>query len=78
MATQFLVAVWTIVQIFQTEHFRRQLIEFSVDSVCNPSGVLGNYWHNREMAEIASATLNGIVFILNALLHYNLMKVDPV
>ncbi|GJJ09564.1 hypothetical protein Clacol_003787 [Clathrus columnatus] len=74
MVTQFLVAIWTIVQIFQTEHFRRQLITFSADSACNPSDILGPYWHNREMAEIASATLNGIVFVLNAFLHYNLMK----
>lgn len=74
VVTQLIVTIWTIVQIFQTEHFRTQLIRFSVDNTCSPSSLLGNYWHQRAMAEIASATLNGIVFVVNLFLHYKLMK----
>jgi hypothetical protein len=74
LVTQFLVAVWTIQQIFETESFRNDFVRLTVNGACSGHNLLGYYWSNRKNAEIASAVLNIVDVFLIAFFTYKLVK----
>jgi hypothetical protein len=75
VVTQFLVAVWTINEVFETQSFRSNFVRLTVNGACGGHNLLGSYWSQRKNAEIASAALNAADVIFVGFLSYKLVKI---
>ncbi|KAF8488183.1 hypothetical protein JB92DRAFT_3085440 [Gautieria morchelliformis] len=75
LVTQFLVTVWSIFNISQTEDFRRSFARLTMNGACQGMNLLGGYWNQRKVAEILSAVLNGVGLLVTAVLTYKLVKI---
>ena len=73
--TQLLVTIWSLFQVSETEHFRQNFARIITNNACHGQILLGTYWQDRKIAEILSAILNGVGFLVTAVLTYKLMKV---
>ncbi|KAF8528035.1 hypothetical protein BU17DRAFT_38723 [Hysterangium stoloniferum] len=72
--THLVATIWSIAQVFQTEDFRQDFFRLIVNGACSGNNLLGSYWQERKKAEIASAVVNTISFIVTAFLTYKLTR----
>lgn len=72
--TQLVATIWTIAQVIQTEDFRQDFFRLTVNGACLGNNLLGSYWQERKKAEVASAVLNTLSFLVTAFLTYKLTR----